>query len=79
MKYAVVEENHIITNIIEVEPELAQRFNAHYLGDAALGIGDRYPDEDLQPPREATMEERVGALETEMDSISAAIERGLSL
>mgnify|MGYP001857352096 CR=1 FL=1 len=50
MKYAILDESRTITNIIEVEPEYAADFDAHYLGDAPIGIGDRYPDEDLQPP-----------------------------
>ena len=50
MKYAIVDENRCITNIIEVEPDIAAEFSAHYLGNNPLGIGDTYPDEDLTPP-----------------------------
>ncbi|WP_122789357.1 hypothetical protein [Intestinibacillus sp. Marseille-P6563] len=50
MRYATIDETRIITNIIEVEPDLAADFDAHYLGNNPLGIGDTYPDEDLTPP-----------------------------
>lgn len=50
MKYAILDETHIIINTIEAKPRVASDFHAHYLGDAPIGIGDRYPDEDLQPP-----------------------------
>lgn len=49
MRYAILDENRVITNIIEVEPENAADFGAHYLGDNPLGIGDQYPAEDLTP------------------------------
>ena len=50
MKYAIIDENRTITNIIEVEPELAADFDAHYLGDAPIGIGDTYPETDFPLP-----------------------------
>lgn len=50
MTYAILDENRVIVNIIEVEPENAAAFGAHYLGDNPLGIGDQYPAEDLTPP-----------------------------
>lgn len=50
MTHAILDENRAIINIIEVEPENAAAFDAHYLGDAPLGIGDQYPTEDLTPP-----------------------------
>lgn len=50
MIYAILGEDRTITNVVEVEPELAADFDAHYLGDNPLGIGDTYPDEDLTPP-----------------------------
>lgn len=50
MRYALIDENHTITNIIEVEPELAADFSAHYLGDAPIGIGDTYPETDFPLP-----------------------------
>lgn len=52
MKYAIIDENRTITNIIEVEPEYAADFDAHYLGDAPIGIGDTYPEHDYQLPPE---------------------------
>lgn len=50
MRCATIDDRRIITNIIEVEPENAADFGAHYLGDNPLGIGDQYPAEDLTPP-----------------------------
>lgn len=50
MTHAILDENRVIVNIIEVEPENAADFGAHYLGDNPLGIGDTYPDEDFAPP-----------------------------
>lgn len=50
MTHAILDENRVITNLIEVEPENAADFGAHYLGDSPLGIGDVYPAEDLTPP-----------------------------
>lgn len=50
MKYAILDDARKIINIIEVEPDIAAEFSAHYLGNNPLGIGDTYPDEDLTPP-----------------------------
>lgn len=50
MTHAILDENRVIINIIEVEPENAADFGAHYLGDNPLGIGDQYPAEDFTPP-----------------------------
>lgn len=50
MRYAILDDNRIIINAIEVEPENAADFGAHYLGGSHLGIGDQYPAEDLTPP-----------------------------
>ena len=50
MKYAIIDENRTISNIIEVEPENAALFDAHYLGAAPIGIGDTYPEHDFQLP-----------------------------
>lgn len=50
MTHAILDENRVIVNIIEVEPENAADFGAHYLGGSPLGIGDQYPAEDLTPP-----------------------------
>lgn len=50
MRYATLDENRTITNIIEVEPEYAADFDAHYLGDAPIGIGDTYPETDFPLP-----------------------------
>ncbi len=54
MKYAILDESRTITNIIEVEPEYAADFDAHYLGDAPIGIGDTYPERDYPLPLEPT-------------------------
>lgn len=53
MRYAILDENRIITNIIEVEPEYAAGFDAHYLGDAPIGIGDTYPETGFPLPEPA--------------------------
>lgn len=85
MRFACLNGKRMITNIIEVEPDLAPLFDAHYLGESLLGIGDQYPKIDLEPPREPTSAERIAALETtkadktELDAIGAAIEKGLSV
>lgn len=50
MTHAILDDNRVIVNIIEVEPENAADFGAHYLGDNTLGIGDIYPAEDFTPP-----------------------------
>lgn len=52
MKYAILDESRTITNIIEVEPEYAADFDAHYLGGAPIGIGDAYPEHDYPLPPE---------------------------
>ena len=52
MRYAVIDSNRIIKNIIEVEPELAAEFGALYLGNYHLGMGDCYPDVELTEPGE---------------------------
>lgn len=49
MKYAILDSNRKIINIIEIEPNLAADFNAHYLGNAKLGIGNVYPETDFRP------------------------------
>ena len=50
MRYAILDENRAITNIIEVEPEYAAYFDAHYLGERPIGIGDTYPETDFPLP-----------------------------
>lgn len=50
MRYVLIDSDRIIANVIEVEPDNAYLFDAHYLGDHPLGIGDPYPDPDLTPP-----------------------------
>lgn len=69
MKYALLDENRTITNIIEVEPELAADFSAHYLGDAPIGIGDTYPETDYPlptEPTEPTLEEQLADLQNQI-------------
>lgn len=60
MTYAILDENRVITNLIEVEPENAADFGAHYLGDNPFGIGDVYPAEDLTPPVPPTETQLLG-------------------
>lgn len=60
MRYATIDDSRTITNIIEVEPDLAHLFDAHYLGDHPLGIGDPYPDPDLTPPVPPTETQLLG-------------------
>ena len=50
MRYAILNENRVIVNIIAVEPEQANAFDAHYLGDVVLRIGDTYPETDFPLP-----------------------------
>lgn len=52
MRYAILDGDYVIVNTIEVAPEHAAQFHAHYLGDSNLGIGDTYPAVDLAPPTE---------------------------
>lgn len=66
MRHAILNPERIITNIIEIAPDLAPDFGAHYLGDHPLGIGDQYPAEDLTPPVPPTTEARLAALESAM-------------
>lgn len=54
MTHAILDENRVIINVIEVEPEYAADFDAHYLGDAPIGIGDTYPERDYPLPLEPT-------------------------
>lgn len=58
--HAILDDNRVIVNIIEVEPENASCFGAHYLGDAPLGIGDQYPAEDFTPPVPPTESQLLG-------------------
>lgn len=60
MTYAILNENRVIINIVEVEPENAADFGAHYLGDNPLGIGDVYPAEDFTPPVPPTEAQLMG-------------------
>ncbi|MCB6366665.1 hypothetical protein LI291_10820 [Intestinibacillus massiliensis] len=63
MRYALLDKERTIVNIIECEPDFAPEIDAHYLGDSPLGIGDQYPAEDLTPPVVPTTEARLTALE----------------
>lgn len=49
MKYAILDEERKIVNIIEAEREIAARLGARYLGNAHLGVGDLYPETDFRP------------------------------
>ena len=66
MRYATLDDNRTITNIIEVEPDNAYLFDAHYLGDHPLGIGDPYPDPDLTPPVPPTETQLLGQEVTDL-------------
>ena len=66
MRHAILDENYRIINIIEVEPDIASHFNAHYLGDNSLSIGDLYPDEDFAIPIDPTEDELLGQQITEL-------------
>lgn len=66
MRYATLDDNRTITNTIEVEPDLAHLFDAHYLGDHPLGIGDPYPDPDLTPPVPPTETQLLGREVTDL-------------
>ncbi len=53
MRYAILNDDRIIDNIIEIEDaDIAAQFNAHYIGENRLGIGDQYPSVDLHPDTE---------------------------
>ena len=58
--YAINVKRTII-NLIEVAPDQAHLFDAHYVGDNVFAIGDTYPDTDLTPPREPTEQEKIRA------------------
>lgn len=63
MKYAILDETHIIINTIEAKPRVASDFHAHYLGDAPIGIGDTYPETDFplpEPEHEPTETQTLG-------------------
>ncbi len=49
MRYAFLNAERTIVNIVEIASELATDFDAHYLGEYPFGIGDQYPKEDLKP------------------------------
>lgn len=69
MRYAIIDENRTITNIIEVEPEYAADFDAHYLGERPIGIGDTYPERDyplsLEPTETQLIEQEITDLQLE--------------
>ena len=50
MRYAILDADRKIINIIEVSQENAAMFSGHYVGDSALGLGDTYPEEDIPIP-----------------------------
>lgn len=47
MRYAIVDANRVVTNIIEIDPDQAVHFEALYVGDHPIGIGSMYPDAEL--------------------------------
>jgi hypothetical protein len=53
MRYAIL-DGQIIANVIECDEQNASLFDAHYLGESTLGIGDTYPSTDIPIPREPT-------------------------
>lgn len=56
MRYAIVDANRVVTNIIEIAPEKAAGFGALYVGDHPVGIGSAYPEAELEPIPEAELE-----------------------
>ena len=60
MRYAITSKNRTIINIIECEPSNAACFDAHYLGNALLGIGDTYPAKDIPLQSEPTETQILG-------------------
>ena len=84
MKFAII-ENGICVNVIIASAEYAGKIGAVPLQDG-FGIGDLYdngvwvhPEPEPQPEPSPTVEERLDTVETEVDEIAQAIERGLSL
>lgn len=69
MKYAILDDDNIVVNIIESSAEQATDFNAHYVGDNIINIGDRYPDTDYSIPTDfitPTLEEQLADLQNQI-------------
>lgn len=73
MRYAIIDENNIIQNIIEIEPENAFMFkNAKPFEDGIGGIGEVYQEPVVEKP--PTDKERIADLEVLMaDMLGGAI------
>lgn len=68
MRYALVDANRVVTNIVEINPDQGAHFGALYVGDHPVGIGSAYPEAELEPipeperEPEPTTEEILNAL-----------------
>lgn len=77
MRYAIVDANRVVTNIIEIDPDQAAHFGALYVGDHPIGIGSAYPDAELEPvpiTPEPTTNEQIAALQAENKLLKAQIQ-----
>ena len=77
MRYAIVDANRVVTNIIEIDPDQAAHFGALYVGDHPIGIGSAYPDAELEPvpiTPEPTTNEQIAALQAENKLLKAQID-----
>lgn len=77
MRYALIDANRVVTNIIEIDPDQAAHFGALYVGDHPIGIGSTYPDAELEPvpiTPEPTTDEQIAALRAENKLLKAQIQ-----
>lgn len=77
MRYALVDANRVVTNIIEIAPEKAAGFGALYVGDHPIGIGSAYPETELEPVLVApalTIEEQIAVIQSENKLLKAQIQ-----
>ena len=77
MRYALVDANRVVTNIIEIAPEKAAGFGALYVGDHPIGIGSIYPEAELEPAQitpAPTTDEQIAAILAENKLLKAQIQ-----
>lgn len=77
MRYALVDANRVVTNIIEINPDQAAHFGALYVGDHPVGIGSAYPETELEPvpiAPELTTEEQIAVIQSENKLLKAQIQ-----
>lgn len=77
MRYAIVDANRVVTNIIEIDPDQAAHFGALYVGDHPIGIGSIYPETELEPvpiAHELTTEEQIAVIQAENKLLKAQIQ-----